>query len=114
MACKSDLSKCNKKLNDPVEGKPMIILQFGYYVSWGLHNHNPVRLEPLVKRLVSAGFGVQLQHVDGSADFVKLIQEKDKLVLATEDRFQNSAMFHQREELSSNLLAKMQAKLRLL
>lgn len=109
--CFSDLSKCNAKIKDPRDGNPMIIILFGYYVSWGLANHNPSRLDPLVKLLLKHGYGVQLQYDSKSADFVKLVLESDKTILTKYDTFQNSGKFHQRKEISIKLVTELQKKL---
>jgi hypothetical protein len=64
-----------------------------------------------VKLLLKYGYGVQLQHDPKSADFVKLILEKDKSTLSKEDTFQNSGKFHQRKEISIKLVEELQRKL---
>ena len=109
--CKDEFKECNAKICDPTGDKFMVNLKFGMYVNWGRPNHNPSRLEPIVKILKSKGYGIQLEHEEDKYDYVELIRESDKVVLIRNDNFQHNRNFESRDSVAATMVQEMEDKL---
>ena len=112
MACKDQYDECNKLVMAPKDDMPLIVLKFGYYVNWGRPNHNPSRLDPIINLLGSKGYGVQLEHDADVPDYVEFLLKSDNSVLCKDDTFQHNANYHKRDDLTSDLIEKMEIKLK--
>ena len=70
--------------------KTTILLKYSPYMNWGRWNHNPSRVEPLLRALKTAQYNVQLEHdeVETSWEnhgYVTLYDETGKTLAHSED-----------------------------
>lgn len=83
----------------------------------GRWNHNPSRVQDLVRDLNDAGFGVQLKHIEEETTWEEhgdvVLKDADGNELARSERFQHNRNFGNRGEAAAAILATVSQKAKL-
>lgn len=66
--CSDDKDNVNNALHKAAEPTATLCVQYGAYKNWGRWNHNPRRVQPLIKYLNDKNFSVQLKHDTAEGD----------------------------------------------